>query len=926
MKKLLLSLVAAVLLRSICGGQALPTPLRAVVYDNITSTSFVIDNRSELIRHSSVHTFCAVGTGSWSVQLQYSDIGATAGWTNFTNVSSLVTSAASSCEGAGNGYHPYIRFSITGSVAVSYRGIKDLYLFQSLGGNANPGGSSGQIQFNNAGTFFGALGTTVQPSGPIFPGLSTIYDSMRVSVNGFPITSQFGQNAVGLVEAFTGAVEIPSSANYGNHSSGVSGYARTASTSVGAVGLFGGGMLNGVAGSAWGLNTVTSNCPTLSCTSGAGSGGIIWGYELDINNFSPGANVIRGVHALGNSEVPATGLSDGFSTSVLGINKNPKIRWTNAFHSNDGSVSGASLSIGLSRISTYFVLSCTNASPMVLTLQDNVDGSTVHDLSNGDTVVIAGVLGNTNCNGTKTVTVVSPTQISIGGTGNGVYTSGGVVNLTSVQSQVISISSQNGSGVRGAASFRNDPGGNLVINPSTGAILSFSDDAFNPRILVLPTTLFPGGMVRVNSPFQFSNSAEPACAVGTRGTQDYVAGGSGVADTYRMCIKDGSDAFGYISLLGGVGGGSVFTGSTSLAPAHSATPTFSLADVSVKSPVRFEPGAMTANVASVTFTNKTPGAKFSIRWLQDGTGSRTVTYGASATDTCPVTADHDVSTTQFFEVGADGTTVNGVGCSTNGGPLFGGVEQAAPSTPISGAANCWFDSTDHTGLECMANGASTKFKMIAPTTATGNQFLTNIGTDGVQVKAQPTDANLSTSDITTNNCSTSKHGFAPKGSGVAGEFLKADCSWGTPAGGGGGGSSTVYTTTTITSSPMTILASTHGQGIKAFPYCWDSASNPQIMTTCSWSRNPTTGDLIVTYTVAPGQIDIVGALAGTYVIPSITSSPMTILASTHGQGAYAFGDCYDASYVRMSCSWTSSATGDLVMTYTTAPSHVYIHR
>jgi len=112
------------------------------------------------------------------------------------------------------------------------------------------------------------------------------------------------------------------------------------------------------------------------------------------------------------------------------------------------------------------------------------------------------------------------------------------------------------------------------------------------------------------------------------------------------------------------GGGSVFTGSTSLNPSFSATPTFSLADVSVKSPVRFEPGALTANVTAVTFTNKSPGAKFSIAWLQDGTGGRTVAYGGSVTGTpaCTVTSTANIETTQFFEVGADGSTVNGTGC------------------------------------------------------------------------------------------------------------------------------------------------------------------------------------------------------------------------------------------------------------------------
>jgi hypothetical protein len=127
----------------------------------------------------------------------------------------------------------------------------------------------------------------------------------------------------------------------------------------------------------------------------------------------------------------------------------------------------------------------------------------------------------------------------------------------------------------------------------------------------------------------------------------------------------------------GSGGGSNFTGSTAVTSAFSATPTFSLADVSVKSPTRFEPGALTANVTSVTFTNKSAGAKFSIVWLQDATGGRTIAYGASASNACAISATASKTTVQQFEVAADGTTVVGTGCSSND----------AADTPVTGPAS-----------------------------------------------------------------------------------------------------------------------------------------------------------------------------------------------------------------------------------------------
>lgn len=67
-----------------------------------------------------------------------------------------------------------------------------------------------------------------------------------------------------------------------------------------------------------------------------------------------------------------------------------------------------------------------------------------------------------------------------------------------------------------------------------------------------------------------------------------------------------------------------------------------------------------------------------------------------------------------------------------------------------------------------------------------------------------------------------------------------------------------------------------------------------------------------------------GSGVAPYVVPSITASPMSISAATHGQGAYAFGNCYDAGYVEMVCGWTSDASGNLTLTYTIAPAHVYI--
>lgn len=161
------------------------------------------------------------------------------------------------------------------------------------------------------------------------------------------------------------------------------------------------------------------------------------------------------------------------------------------------------------------------------------------------------------------------------------------------------------------------------------------------------------------------------------------------------------DSGGIVRQVCNTGVASVFTGSTAVTSTFSATPTFSLADVNVRSPVRFEPAALTANVTAVTFTNKTAGAKYSIAWTQASSGGPfTVAYGASvsaAWTPCQLSTTAGAVTEQFFEVASDGATVIPTNCVTSDTPLLvSGPERAAPSTPIAAFASLWSDSTRHT--------------------------------------------------------------------------------------------------------------------------------------------------------------------------------------------------------------------------------------
>jgi hypothetical protein len=62
-----------------------------------------------------------------------------------------------------------------------------------------------------------------------------------------------------------------------------------------------------------------------------------------------------------------------------------------------------------------------------------------------------------------------------------------------------------------------------------------------------------------------------------------------------------------------------------------------------------------------------------------------------------------------------------------------------------------------------------------------------------------------------------------------------------------------------------------------------------------------------------------------YSTSTITASPMTILATTHGQGTLAFGKCFDASGNEILANWQRNSSGDLTITYLAAPTQINIY-
>lgn len=87
--------------------------------------------------------------------------------------------------------------------------------------------------------------------------------------------------------------------------------------------------------------------------------------------------------------------------------------------------------------------------------------------------------------------------------------------------------------------------------------------------------------------------------------------------------------------------------------------------------------------------------------------------------------------------------------------------------------------------------------------------------DAMPAWEKVSDADLTLTDILTNNVSITKHGFAPKAPNDASLYLDGTGAWTTPAGGGGGGGTPVIRAHNITpftaSNPMVLTLPTGGQ-------------------------------------------------------------------------------------------------------------------
>ncbi len=267
----------------------------------------------------------------------------------------------------------------------------------------------------------------------------------------------------------------------------------------------------------------------------------------------------------------------------------------------------------------------------------------------------------------------------------------------------------------------------FTVAGTSGGIPYFSSSSTwaSSGVLGANLPLFGGGAG--SSPIAGTRSGNTTTVVTTTGAQ--TSGNCVQIDASGNHIASGAPC-------GSSSGGSVFDGSAVQSNSFSATPTVSLANVSVRSPTRIEMGTLTGNVTSVTFTNvpSQGGAKFSMVWSQGG-GGNTVTYGGTVVGNCVVDPTAGVTTTQLFEVTASGAAISGTGCTTDNTGVEGGPE-AGTAPGASGTGKFWryVDPTTHAPTWKTQAGI---FNALIANTCSGSDFVNSINSSGVVTCSTP---------------------------------------------------------------------------------------------------------------------------------------------------------------------------------------------
>lgn len=219
---------------------------------------------------------------------------------------------------------------------------------------------------------------SITPPSPAWSTYTTPQNPVLVNVNNLPATAMPqgiggpGQyTSIGMISAFTAAVDTPSTdtarAQPGNVPGfiniGASGVSRTASPIKGAVGVFGGGMVNVDAGEAWGGNFVGTNFPYMSGQAPGFNSFKTVGAEIDVYLNAPVSGPFNGsgTGLLIYGAVPSIPSGGLYGIVVENASRTPGVGWSCALCVADApntvglNLGAAAVNTGSTTIDSQFI-------------------------------------------------------------------------------------------------------------------------------------------------------------------------------------------------------------------------------------------------------------------------------------------------------------------------------------------------------------------------------------------------------------------------------------------------------------------------------------------------------------------------------------------------------------------------------------------
>jgi hypothetical protein len=160
-------------------------------------------------------------------------------------------------------------------------------------------------------------------------------------------------------------------------------------------------------------------------------------------------------------------------------------------------------------------------------------------------------------------------------------------------------------------------------------------------------------------------------------------------------------------------------------------------------------------------------------------------------------------TTFKFQYDSAAGVMRCTGAFPDSGPGIFVLQSAPSSPPGAGTIAMWGDTTNAT---VEVEDSSGNISSVPRQEACTNQVVTGLGTNARIACAAVTEAMITLANNTTNNVSTTKHGFAPILPNDATKYLDGTGAYSVPAGGGSSGfrASCPYSTFTMTGSDVTI--------------------------------------------------------------------------------------------------------------------------